>query len=69
MKTKALSGILLALSTTIIAHAGDWKLVWKDEFDKPGLPDSTKWEYEFGFLGKNHEKQFVHARSPGKCSR
>ena len=23
-----------------------WKLVWADEFDKPGLPDETKWEYD-----------------------
>jgi beta-glucanase (GH16 family) len=68
MKNKALSGILLALSTTILAHAGDWKLVWKDEFDKPGLPDSTKWEYDFGFLGKNHEKQF-YTRARGENAR
>lgn len=23
-----------------------WKLVWADEFDYTGLPDSTKWSYE-----------------------
>lgn len=27
------------------APAG-YKLVWQDEFDKPGLPDSTKWNYD-----------------------
>src|SRR6476620_9662484 len=24
------------------------KLVWSDEFDKPGSPDSTKWNYDLG---------------------
>lgn len=28
------------------SDAGDWKLVWADEFDYAGLPDSTKWSYE-----------------------
>ena len=23
-----------------------WVLVWHDEFDAPGLPDSTKWDYD-----------------------
>ena len=23
-----------------------WKLVWADEFDKDGLPDATKWDYD-----------------------
>jgi beta-glucanase (GH16 family)/glycerophosphoryl diester phosphodiesterase len=25
-----------------------WKLVWSDEFNKPGLPDSSKWSYDAG---------------------
>ena len=24
------------------------KLLWSDEFDRPGLPDSTKWGYDYG---------------------
>jgi beta-glucanase (GH16 family) len=39
------------------AHAGEWKLVWSDEFDRPGLPDPAKWSYETGYL-RNHERQF-----------
>jgi beta-glucanase (GH16 family) len=54
---KALIGILVVLSATSIADAADWKLVWSDEFDKPGLPDTAKWDYETGFV-RNHEKQF-----------
>lgn len=33
------------------------KLIWKDEFNGTGLPDSSKWGYEEGFV-RNNEKQF-----------
>ena len=33
------------------------KLVWQDEFDKPGLPDPAKWKYDTGFIA-NHEIQY-----------
>ena len=40
------------------APAG-WRLVWQDEFDGTGLPDSTKWSYDVGGKGwGNHELQF-----------
>ena len=39
------------------AVAGDWKLVWSDEFDKPGLPDPAKWNFEQGFI-RNREAQY-----------
>jgi beta-glucanase (GH16 family) len=36
--------------TTFAAHAQTdrRKLVWSDEFDKPGKPDETKWGYDLG---------------------
>ena len=34
-----------------------WKLVWRDEFNYNGLPDSKKWSFETGLL-RNHEKQY-----------
>ena len=34
-----------------------YKLVWSDEFDKPGRPDPTKWTYETGFV-RNNEAQW-----------
>ncbi|GAB3701636.1 hypothetical protein GCM10027592_30030 [Spirosoma flavus] len=41
----------------------DRKLVWSDEFDKPGLPDSTKWDYEVGGNGwGNNELQYYTRR-------
>jgi beta-glucanase (GH16 family) len=54
---KNLIAILLLFSTGASAQDREWKLVWSDEFDKPGLPDSTKWSYETGFL-RNHERQY-----------
>ena len=40
-----------------------WKLVWSDEFDKPGLPDSSKWGYEEGFVRNNEKQYYTRARS------
>jgi len=62
-------GISLCLLFTSVAglapllHAqaapGGWSLVWHDEFDGTGLPDSTKWSYDVGGKGwGNHELQF-----------
>ena len=28
----------------------EYKLVWADEFDKDGIPDTKKWDYEVGFI-------------------
>lgn len=33
------------------------KLIWSDDFNYRGLPDSSKWDYEEGFV-RNEEKQF-----------
>lgn len=39
------------------------KLVWADEFDRDGLPDSTKWTYDVGGNGwGNNELQFYTRR-------
>lgn len=40
-----------------------WKLVWKDEFNYTGLPDSTKWNYDTGGHGwGNNELQYYTAK-------
>lgn len=37
----------------------NWKLVWSDEFNYKGLPDSSKWGYAVGGHGwGNNEKQY-----------
>lgn len=40
-----------------------WSLVWADEFDRPGAPDSTIWTPEVGYL-RNGEKQYYTQGRP-----
>lgn len=42
------------------------KLVWDDEFDYTGLPDTRKWDYEVGFV-RNKEPQFYTKRRLENC--
>ena len=56
MKTFLL--VMMALIVTITGvRASEWELAWSDEFDYQGLPDSTKWGYEEGFV-RNRESQY-----------
>ena len=50
-------GILVVVSMPMLAGGEEWKLVWSDEFNKAGLPDAAKWDYETGLV-RNHERQF-----------
>jgi beta-glucanase (GH16 family) len=40
-----------------------WELVWSDEFDYRGLPDSTRWTYEVGMI-RNRELQYYTRARP-----
>ena len=42
------------------------KLVWADEFNYNGLPDSTKWSYESGFV-RNQEPEYYTTRRLENC--
>ena len=56
--------LLCLISLYSCAQDKKWKLVWKDEFDYTGLPDSSKWTYEVGGHGwGNHELQYYTAKS------
>lgn len=37
-------------------------LVWADEFDGQGLPDSSKWDYEVGFIRNNERQYYTRSR-------
>jgi beta-glucanase (GH16 family) len=41
-----LLGLLWACPLALLAQ--DWQLVWSDEFDRDGLPDSSHWGYDLG---------------------
>jgi beta-glucanase (GH16 family) len=45
------------------AQAAEWKLVWSDEFDKDGLPDAAKWNYEEGFVRNQEAQYYTRARA------
>lgn len=47
----------MLLSSGMAIHAEDYKLVWSDEFNLDGKPDSTIWSYENGFV-RNNENQW-----------
>lgn len=51
-------------SSKKLAGTPSWNLVWQDEFNYQGLPDSTKWRYDVGGHGwGNNEKQYYRDRS------
>jgi beta-glucanase (GH16 family) len=54
---KTIAFVCLTFFVSIPTPAAEWKLVWADEFEKAGLPDPKKWDYETGFV-RNNEKQF-----------
>lgn len=58
--------ILTLVSVVALITAGyaqQWKLVWADEFNYKGLPDSSKWTFETGGHGwGNNEAEFYTAK-------
>ncbi|MBE7540977.1 MAG: glycoside hydrolase family 16 protein [Bryobacteraceae bacterium] len=55
---QCLPGLVLLAAVTAAAQ-GPARLVWSDEFDRPGLPDPAKWAYQTGGHGwGNQEKQY-----------
>ena len=51
---------------TIETNSGTWELVWNDEFDYEGLPDSTKWNFDTegnSWGWGNNELQFYTSRA------
>lgn len=62
-----LAALLLAVAAPALERRlpppdeGDWQLVWQDEFDQAGLPDSTRWDYDLGFE-RNQEPQLYTRR-------
>ena len=55
--TLALSLFLLVISQQAICQSNKkYKLTWSDEFNKDGLPDSTKWGYDLGAGGWGNEE-------------
>jgi beta-glucanase (GH16 family) len=39
-----------------------YALIWNEEFDYKGLPDTTKWGYEEGFIRNNESQYYAKSR-------
>lgn len=55
--------LLILLAAVILigcTQEAKMQMVWSDEFDYQGLPDSTKWSYEEGYI-RNAELQYYTA--------
>lgn len=46
MKKVVLTAAMLFIVLFSFSQQKEWKLVWADEFNKPGLPDSSRWIFE-----------------------
>ena len=59
------SSIILSiiLFFTVQAYSQNYVMVWNDEFNTPGLPDSTKWGYEVGKVRNNELQYYTLQRS------
>lgn len=63
-----ISCIALSASITGVHAQSKRKLVWSDEFNYKGLPDSTKWNYDVGGHGwGNQELQYYTKKQLGNA--
>ena len=53
---------LMLVASVAPMSAQEWQLIWSDEFDRDGAPDSTFWNYEQGFV-RNHEAQWYQPQN------
>ena len=62
MRSLKINRFVFLLITLIssYANAQEYKLVWVDEFNKEGQPDSANWNYEYGFV-RNDELQWYQS--------
>lgn len=60
---KKLLFLLFALTLFLTALPQKYVKVWSDEFNTPGLPDSTKWDYEVGLIRNTELQYYTYKRS------
>lgn len=67
MKKLLVTGLLFVIGSSVFAQNDKkLKLVWSDEFNYTGFPDSTKWIYENGFI-RNNEPQYYTVKRKENC--
>ena len=76
MRRHLVMGLLALVTVSAWAGAGtpgreasqpgsQWKLVWSDEFNEPGLPNPAKWDYETGFIRNVDNQKYFTFRNEG----
>ena len=55
--------LLLFFCFVLQAYPQKYVKVWSDEFNTPGLPDSTKWDYEVGKVRNDELQYYTYKRS------
>jgi beta-glucanase (GH16 family) len=59
---KKLCFLLLLLAACARNNEKTWKMVWSDEFNYSGLPDSSNWTNESGFIRNNELQYYTSGR-------
>lgn len=62
----ALVWVILLMSINKSVAQTNRRLIWSDEFNYTGLPDSAKWTFEKGVV-RNKEPQYYTAGRSGNC--
>ncbi len=59
-------GLMVSICCFAQTNKSDWRLVWSDEFNYKGLPDTIKWNYETGNNNGwgNNELQYYTDNKP-----
>ncbi|MCH5598874.1 glycoside hydrolase family 16 protein [Niabella ginsengisoli] len=60
--TAALSTFFVGDTSLSVQSTDNYKLVWSDEFNKPGKVDTTVWQFEKGFV-RNNELQWYQQQN------
>ena len=54
--------VAIALLLSSISYAQQWVKVWSDEFNTPGLPDTSKWSYDVGPFMNGEAQYYTYRR-------
>lgn len=59
---KKICVVIILLLSLVQMRAQNWQLVWSDEFNYSGLPDTTKWGNDVGYIANNELQYYTKKR-------
>ena len=63
MKLKSIIFSCLLFVLSMPSFAQNWQMIWAEEFNYTGLPDSTKWTNEVGLIRNNELQYYTQNRA------